>query len=460
VVTNDDKSSPFAKAIIETTLPSLKPVWIDYNKDLKKDHLGNAEVLYVQNKDNSLFRLAYRFDMGSWNNKLLPLAAQYIQFLGTDKYSAEDISKQFYNLACSFNINTGTEQSILFVSGLQENFDKAVRLFEHLLHSCKPDEAALAGLKSNIQKSRANSKLNKGSISSALQSYAIYGSKNPFNYVLTNEELQALKAQDLVDLLHSLTTYQHKLTYYGPLSSDALIAGLKNVHSIPATWAISNNAIKFERTKQTSNQVLFANYDAVQAEIYWVKNLDEYDPKTEPVVNLFNSYFGGGMGSVVFQTIRESKALAYSTYANVATPSKKDDKFYMVAYVGSQADKMDDAVKGMNELLNDMPKAEQNFENAKTSLKKNIETDRISQDGIINSYLSAQRKGLDHDIRQDAYTRYSSLQWNDIQKYHKEELANQPYTYCIVASDKRIKTEDLGKYGEVKVLSLDELFGY
>jgi predicted Zn-dependent peptidase len=460
VTTNDDKTSPFAKAIIETALPSLKPVWIDYTKDLKKDQLGNAEVLYVQNKDNSLFRLTYRFDMGSWNNKLLPLAAQYIQFLGTDKYSAEEISKQFYNLACNFSINTNTEQTTLSVSGLQENFDKAVSLFEHLLKNCKPDEAALAGLKSNIQKSRANGKLNKGSISAALQSYAVYGAKNPFNYVLTNEELQSLKAKDLVDLLHALTTYQHKLTYYGPLTSPALLAALKNVHNLPAVWATSNNAIKFERTKQTSNKVLFANYDAVQAEIYWVKNLQAYDPKAEPVVNLFNSYFGGGMGSVVFQTIRESKALAYSTYAYVATPSKKEDEFSMVAYVGSQADKMDDAVKGMNELLNEMPKAEQNFENARTSLKKNIETDRISQEGIINSYLNAQRKGLDRDIRRDAYSQYSSLQWNDIYKYHKEELANQPYTYCVVASDKRIKTEDLSKYGEVKVLSLDELFGY
>lgn len=460
VVTNDDKSSPFAKSIIETPLPSVKPVWIDYTKDLKKDRLGNAEVLFVQNKDNSLFRLAYRFDIGSWNNKLLPLAAQYVQFLGTDKYSAEQISKQFYDLACNFNINTDPEQSTLSVSGLQENFDKAIGLFEHLLLNCKPDEAALASLKNNIQKARANSKLNKGSISSALQSYAIYGAQNPFNYVLTNDELQVLKAQDLIDLLHSLTSYQHKVTYYGPLTLEALTASLKPVHKMPETWTTSNNAVKFERTKQTANQVLFADYDAVQSEIYWVKNLDVYDPATEPLVNLFNSYFGGGMGSVVFQTIRESKALAYSTYANVVIPSKKEDKFAMIAYVGSQADKMNDAVKGMNELLDDMPKSEQNFVNAKESLKKNIETDRISQDGIINSYLSVQRKGVDHDIRKDNYIRYGNIQWDDIYKYHKEELASQPYTYCIVASGKRISMEDLKKYGQVKVLNLDELFGY
>jgi predicted Zn-dependent peptidase len=36
--------------------------------------------------------------------------------------------------------------------------------------------------------------------------------------------------------------------------------------------------------------------------------------KQNTLVTVFNNYFGGGMGSIVFQTIRESKALAYSTF--------------------------------------------------------------------------------------------------------------------------------------------------
>ncbi len=61
----------------------------------------------------------------------------------------------------------------------------------------------------------------------------------------------------------------------------------------------------------------------VQSEIAWVRNDVGYDANKEVVVNVFNNYFGGGMGSVVFQTIRESKALAYSTYASYNTPSKR-----------------------------------------------------------------------------------------------------------------------------------------
>ena len=460
VQTNAGKQSPFVKMITETPLPKVEPVWLDYTKDLQRSKLGNADVLYVQNKENDLFKLFYRFDMGSWNNKLLAYAAQYLQFLGTDKYSSEEISKQFYNLACNFSVNTANEETTITISGLQENFDKAVALFEELLHNCKPDEVALSNLKGRILKTRANNKLNKTFISQALRSYATYGPQNPVNFVLTDDEIKNLKAENLSTLLHSLSSYNHKVLYYGPKPLPALTASLLKLHSIPKAWIANEKGMKFERTVQTGNKVLFADYDAVQAEIYWVKNLNKYDPKDEALINMFNGYFGGGMGSVVFQTIRESKALAYSTFAQVVTPVKKDDSYSIVAYVGSQADKMNEAVAGMNELLDDLPKTDQNFINARKSLMKDIETDRVTKDAIILNYLNASKKGVDYDIRKVNYQQYNNITLNDLYKYHQDVLAKKPYTYCVIASEKKINLDDLKKYGEVQKLSLQELFGY
>ena len=460
VETNAGKTSEFVKNIAASPLPPLKPMWLDYTRDLQKAKEGNADILYVQNKENELFSLTYRFNMGNWNNKVLALAAQYLQFLATDKMSPDEISKRFYNLACSFSIIPGNEETVISISGLQENFDKAVALFEEVLHNCKPDSVALEGLVSRLEKARANNKLNKQIIALALRNYATYGAANPFNYVLTNKEMRSIKATDLTDLLHNLENYEHKITYYGPQPLTTLTAKMQALHKIPASWTANAAAVKFERTKQTNNQVLFTDYDAVQAEVYWIKNLQAYDPKQEALVNMFNGYFGGGMGSVVFQTIRESKALAYSTSAYVMTPIKKNDNFAMIAYVGTQADKFNEAVAGMNELLTDLPKTDQNFENARKTLLKDIETERITKDAIIVNYLNAQKKGVDHDLRKDNYLQYSSLSLDDLYKYHREQFSKQPYTYCVVASNKRVSLDALKKFGEVKVLSLEELFGY
>ena len=40
------------------------------------------------------------------------------------------------------------------------------------------------------------------------------------------------------------------------------------------------------------------------------------------------------------------------------------------------------------------------------------------------------------------------------------ESAGKAYTYCVVASAKKINPDELKKEGELKVLTLEEIFGY
>ena len=213
-------------------------------------------------------------------------------------------------------------------------------------------------------------------------------------------------------------------------------------------------------SSQAQNQVLFADYDMVQSEIRWVRNIPGYDPLKQPAINMFNNYFGGGMGSLVFQTIRESKALAYSTSSFVGTPDKKEDPYFISAYVGCQADKFNESVKAMNELLNDLPSVENNILNARSELKKDIETERITEDDIIYSYLTAERRGLSEDIRRSIYLNADKLAYPELKKFHGDNMAGKPYTYCILASEKKVSANDLEKIGGVKKLTMTEIFGY
>ncbi len=460
VETNRNAQSDFVKMVNNMPASLMKPVWVDYSKDLQQSKLGPVDVLYVQNKDNSLFRLKYRFDMGTWNNKKLGLAAQYIQFLGTDKMSAEEISKEFYKIACNFTVSAAPEFTTVSIDGLQENFDKAVSLFENLMKNCKPDENALKSLKARLTKSRTDAKANKGAIMNGLVSYARYGEKNPFNNVLSNDQLNGATADELVTLLHDMVNYSHKIIYYGPKPLAQLTAGLAAIHPVPASFKQATAPTQFKTTEQTQNQILFADYNMVQSEIRWVRNTAAYNAEQEPVVDIFNNYFGGGMGALVFQTIRESKALAYSTFAFYAVPDKKEDPFYTLAYVGCQADKFNESIVAMNELLNDLPNVAANVEFARAGIKKDIETERITQDGIIFNYLTAQRKGLNYDIRKKTYAAVDKIGYNELKQFHSRYIANKPYTYCIVASEKKLKEDDMKKYGSVKKLGLDEIFGY
>ena len=460
VETNPDKQSAFVKTINEMPATAAKPVFLDYKKDIQKSKLGKAEVLYVPNKDNDIFRLSYRYKIGSLNDKKQSLASQYIQFLGTDKMTAEEISKAFYKIACSFNVSTGEEYTTVNIEGLQENFENAVKLYEEVVNNVKADDKALAALKARLNKARKDAKANKGAILQGLTSYALYGSENKFNNVLTNEELNAVTAQELVDRIKNLNNYEQTVIYYGPTPVYNVVSQLKTLHQVPANFAVAAPAKTFKQEVPAKNQVLFADYDMVQAETRWIRNTETYNPEKTTMVNVFNNYFGGGMGSLVFQTIRESKALAYSTYGYYVQPQKKDQDYYLLGYVGSQADKFNDATVAMNELLTKMPELPKNLELAKNQVKKDIQTERITQDGIIYNYLNAKNLGLTDDIRKKMYEAVDKITMADVKKFHQNYFSGKPYTYAIVASEKRVSMDDMKKLGEVKKLSLEEIFGY
>ncbi len=460
VETNPDKQSAFVKTINEMPATAAKPVFLDYKKDIQKSKLGKAEVLYVPNKDNDIFRLSYRYKIGSLNDKKQSLASQYIQFLGTDKMTAEEISKAFYKIACSFNVSTGEEYTTVNIEGLQENFENAVKLYEEVVNNVKADDKALAALKARLNKARKDAKANKGAILQGLTSYALYGSENKFNNVLTNEELNAVTAQELVDRIKNLNNYEQTVIYYGPTPVYNVVSQLKTLHQVPANFAVAAPAKTFKQEVPAKNQVLFADYDMVQAETRWIRNTETYNPEKTTMVNVFNNYFGGGMGSLVFQTIRESKALAYSTYGYYVQPQKKDQDYYLLGYVGSQADKFNDATVAMNELLTKMPELPKNLELAKNQVKKDIQTERITQDGIIYNYLNAKNLGLNDDIRKKMYETVDKITMADVKKFHQNYFSGKPYTYAIVASEKRVSMDDMKKLGEVKKLSLEEIFGY
>lgn len=460
IKTNPESVSAYARKVMDAPVRPAAAVFLDYRKDLSFTKAGIADVISVPNKENALFRMTYRFDFGSDNNRLLPYAAQYLAFLGTDKYSAEQIKRLFYNIACSYSINVGREKTVISIGGLQQNFDKAVTLLEHILSHCKINSEALSGLKSRILKGRENAKSNKGLIMSGLTSYAQFGPDNPFNYVLTGEQISQLKAAELTEILHRLTNYRHTITYYGPLKASLFTAAIARLHQLPDSFLSAPAKKRFEYTKTSRPQVYFANYPMVQTEMYWVRNMKAYDPRDAATITTFNNYFGDGMGSIVSQTIRESKALAYSTFAMIWAPDSKEKQTSMLAYVGTQADKMNGAISAMNSLLTTLPVSESAFERSKASIINGLKTSRITGDEIISAYLEDKKLGLTMDGRILKYAALRSLRLEDMVSYYKQNLSGKPYNYCILGAEKNVNGISLQNLGKVTRLTLEQIFGY
>lgn len=462
VEVNRDDQSPFVKNILNSKTAEMEPKFIDYEKDVMKTTMnGNIPVLYSQNTENQLFDLYYAFDMGSNNDKLLPVAIDYIPYLGTSKMSPAEVQQEFYKLGCSFNVFNSDIQTWVSLTGLSENFEKATRLFEELLVDPKIDEAILKNLVSDILKKRSDAKQQKGTILQKMMvNYAKYGAVNPATNLLSEEELNKLQPAQVAELIKSLMTNQHKILYYGPKLVGDVKESLNTIHKVPATGLKPcPEETKFV-TQAFSNTVYVVDYDMKQAEIVILTEGDKYDAKNAPLINMYNEYFGGGMSSVVFQDLRESKALAYSCYSTYRGPKDPKLPFYNFSYIGSQADKLPEAMAGMMSLLNNVPKSDISFGAAKEAILQNIRTERINKADILFDYLHAEKFGLKTDIRKDIYARVATMTYDDVKKFQDEKIKNKPASILVLGKKDLLDIKTLEKYGTVKYLTLKDVFGY
>ena len=458
---NRDTKSDFHLAISKKEINKLTPKFVDYKADINNFSVNNVPVLARKNKQNELFELTYLLDLGKNADPKLSIAAQYLEYIGTDQYTAEEFKKELYKLGCSFNVFASTERTYVTLSGLDENMEQATELFESLLANPAPDQDALDKMIDRTFKSRSDAKKSKGAILwSGLYNYGKYGADNPFNDVLKNYELQEIQAEELTDIIKGITRLPHKVLYYGPREESGVSKFLASYHPVPGEFDPVPELKVYNEQEINDPQVFWTDYDMVQTEIIFLAKGENYDAKNAPAVRMFNEYFGGGMNSIVFQEIREAQGLAYSVFSSFSQPSKKEKANYLFAYVGTQADKQAEAMNAMMDLINNMPESEEAFNIAKEAILNKIESERVTGSSVIWNYISAQDKGLDYDIRKDVYEQVKGMTFADLSTFHEKYIKDKNYVTVLVGSRDKIDFENLRKYGEVNEVPLDELFGY
>jgi predicted Zn-dependent peptidase len=441
---------------------TLAPEFIDFNTAIARSSLTSGVPLAcVKNPTNDLFSLRYIVEMGTNHDRALQVATEYLQYLGAATLGPVDLKKELFKLGLSLSATTTDDRCYVTLSGLEKNLDRGVQLLEDLIANAQPNDEALSNLITDIRKARQDAMKDKGTIlQGGLFNLARYGESSPFNDVLGDAELKALTSAELLDRIKALTAYPHTVYYYGKRAPAQVASLLNTAHRVPKTRKALPAPRTYTEQATTGNTVLFVDHDMVQTEMLLVSKAGAFDVEKMPYASLFNEYFGSGLSSIVFQEIREAKALAYGASASYTVPGRKEEAHYVRAFIGTQADKLNDAVEAMLKLMNDMPQADAQFEGAKTSALKVIASTRITKDNIYWSWDAAQRRGLDYDVRRTTYERIPGIDMAAMKAFFDREVKGRPYTFLIIGKESAMDMQVLEKLGTVKKVSKAQLFGY
>lgn len=460
VVMNRDVESHFLTEIKNMKVNPIEPVFVDFNKDMKTGKANGNEVLYVHNDQNGRFQLVYRYNYGTLYDKNAGITNSFLDQLESTNRTLAQINREMYDIACSYSIGFGYKHSTVNISGLSENMDKAIAIVEDILNNPKLSDEAVQNSIADVLKSRKDAKSRQNTIFSNMMSYVSYGKENAHKYLVSENDVKNIKAADVINQIKTMTSQPQRILYYGDKTLSQIEKTVADKHAVhPAKKPLKKNK-DYDRLPTKENHVYFAHYDAKQSLCRQLTTSVEFDLKLSPQISMYNEYFGGSMNSIVFQEIREKRSLAYSAASYYQSAGEKGHHNLNMTHIGTQNDKLIDALGAFTELLDDMPISQSNFDIAKQALEASYRTSRTRKMSIINSYLNCEELGLKTSPAKDNYNAIKKMTLQDVVDFNKKYVKNQKRSVVVLGNENEVDMKGLEKYGKVTKLSLEEIFGY
>ena len=460
VIPNKDTTSQFADAFDK--IPSGKPVinFIDFEKDIVRNKTLNGNPIYMsKNPKNDIFSLRLEYEVGSHEMPILNYAANLLSSAGTQDIEAKALLDSFNYYSCSFSAFPRENSTVITLEGMEENLEKVLPFVNDLLHKPKFTEK---NKKTLLQGERATRLLESriGDIlADALVQYMRYGENSDYIDRLSVKDVKKMELETMEEAVTKINDYACNIHYVGKKDINKLRMAL----DLHMEWSGDPKKGELDYLKPTiqydKNTVYFTKKkSAKQSKIFIMSNDIEYTPAMSSAVSGFNLYFGGDFSGLILQEIREYRSLAYSAGGYVSKPGYPQHPAYFMGFIGTQADKSNEAIEVFYDLINDMPHKEDRLEMIRQYLINKAQNDQPTFRYITRSVQSWERSGYTEDPRKKLLAEYKKLSFEDIVQFYETSFKTNIFSMAIMGDKREIDLEALEEYGTVVQVKKRKLF--
>ncbi len=457
----DHHSAFYEKMAAEPVAP-IAPRFLEADRDYFVREMKSGKLVWAKNPANDLFQLSFSVDVGSDEDPRLALAFGLLDFGGAGDLDAQAFKRRLYSLGTTIAAGASRQETSITMTGLDANFDESLRLLrEHFEKPTGASQADLDKLVERIVGSRAKQKIDARAVNGALMAYAQRGPESDVLRQPKNDELRAMKADDLLDAARGAWGWTRKALYVGtrPIDEVAAACDLPPIGADFGSLKPTPPRKPVRLVVPEKPRILLVDKKAAQAQVGLFFPDGTFDRTTVPVHRVYNEYMNGSMGAVVFQEIRESRALAYDAGTVYRDAAWKDDSNVFLGILGTQADKTLDALEVLMRIVKDMPAAQQRMDNAMRSIDETYRGTRIPFRTVPSTVVSWWRQGLEGDPRPWNWEHVKSTTLADLSAF-SSRWKTAPYTITIVGDRSRFDMAKLAQFGEVVEMKPDQLFAW
>lgn len=450
------RQSAFAAKVLALPAQPLTPRWLEENRDYTLVPLASGKLYAAANPFNDLFSLTFSFERGRRQERELCTALGLLNLAGAGAVSAEEYKRRLYRLGSSVSYGCGENSSYVSISGLDANLETTLELMRARFEAPALSTDTLKKAVDVAIGAHQDTKKDPGSIQYALGQVARRGKDGSVLNELTDAELRALDLGRLQDLIRGAFGFRRRIAYIGnrPPADIAKLAGDRGAFTQPPARA------PLRLLRPARSKVFFTHRDMVQAQAGLFAADEVYDPEHQVDYSFYSSYLGGGMGSVIFQEVREARSLAYSAGGGYSGANYKGDDAEMFGSVGCQADKTVDAAVLLSELLRRPPLDPKRFAETKRTIEEGYRDNPTPFRIIPATVESWEDLGItDGDPRPRRFAKVLGYGLKDLETF-ASRFKSRPISFYILGHRDRVNLEGLKKLGDYEEKTLEQIFPY
>ncbi len=449
------RESDFLKQALAIPAAPIAPRWLVPGRDYQIVPVSGGRLYAAKNPYDDLFQLTIRFDRGWREERRLCAALDLLDLAGAGPYSADEFKKKLYGLGTSLWYSCGEQESAVTISGVDRNFWPSLELLQQRFDWPNLSTGTLPGMIAVELGRRQDEKKDPRAVFHALERLALRGRESEVLGRLSDAELKGLTEDGLVALIRDFPRWQRRVSYVGPRSPSEvskLLESFVRFKPVPAR-------LPLRYLTPAKTRVLFADRAMVQSRVGLSATDEVYDPGHALDYLLYSEYLDGGMGSVIFQEVREARSLAYSADGGHTLSAHKGDQTRLWGSLGCQADKTPEAAGLMMQLLRDPPFSEDRFQDAKRSVEEFYRTNPVPFREIPDTVMRWEDEGLSGDPGPERFARLDGYGLKDLQGFARR-YASEPMTLWILGPKDRVGEDKLKALGDFEQKGLDALFPY
>ncbi len=447
----------YAKAFKQIPSGEVKQTYLDLSEVKVSEIADKVKLHYSVNPANNIFSLNIRYGVGTKKKPMLEYVAAMMNVAGImPSTEPQAFRRQLAELGGRVSYSVSDSYFVVSIMGDEKHLAQICQLVQKQMLFPKFDHRQFEAMQGSELSSRFRMSKMDNLQAGALREYVLYGDKSAYIDVVPFMDIYHMDELKLKVEFDDATKYAMDIYYCGQKPMNEVSTILSGNLPLKEGMLASTSPEFRDRKKYDKTQIYFLpNTNVQQATIYFYAEGVPFELNQSVLFSAFNQYFTGGFTGLVLDEIRTKRSMAYTASGYMAQGARPGRNSAFMGYIGTQSDKVADAIETFMSLVDSMPQHPDRLENIKTILLQEAQIAKPSFRGKAATYDYWQEIGYTDDPARTEVPMIKALTWEQIYSFYQQYVQGKPMTIILMGDPKKIDMKRLeAKYGKKNIIKV------